>query len=164
MTWCRDWAKPGLGCRVSGGVLSAYSPRQLLDVSPVAPPFYPWERISVNMARAFSWSHSGPRDCRRSQTATCIGKGCHHNNCLRECAGVSFCPTSVAVHVMAAQYCCLQTDTCGTVTGLSLHLVLCTEPERFVADCWCAFVRFSSVPGTSQGSPLNTLLGFAQYH
>ena len=128
MTWCRDWTKSGLGCRGSGGVPSAYSPRQLLEVSLAPPPFYPWERIRVHMARAFSCSQSGLWDCRRSQTATCAGKGCDRNTCSRGCAGVSFCPTSVAVHVMAAAHCwCLQSDTCGTVTDLPLRLVLCTD-------------------------------------
>ena len=52
MTWCRDWAKSGVGCRGSGGVPSALSPRQLLEVSLAPPPFYSWERVLVNMARA----------------------------------------------------------------------------------------------------------------
>jgi hypothetical protein len=55
----------------------------------------------------------------------------------------------------------------GIVTDLNLQfvhlqLVLCTESERFVADC-CPFVRFSSVSGRSKASPLNMLLGYAQY-
>ena len=69
------------------------------------------------------------------ETATRAGKGCHHNTCSRGCAGVSFFPASVAVRVMAAQYWCLHSDTCGTVTVLPLQFLLCTEPERFVADC-----------------------------
>ena len=74
------------------------------------------------------------------------------------CTGVSICPTLVALPCMAAQSWCFHSDTWGTVTVLHLQLVLCTEPDRFVADCWCAFVRFSSVPGTSQASPLFTCL------
>jgi len=152
----------GIGLKVvwgvgeSGGVPSAYSHLQLLEVSLAPPPLYPWERIPVNVERAFSWSHSGLWDCRRSQTSTHAGEGCHLNTCSRGCAGVSFCPTSVAVRVMAAQYWCLQSDTCGTVTVLPLQFLLCTEPGHFFVDCWCAFVRFSSVPGMP--------LGFAQYH
>ena len=107
----------------NGGVPSAYSPGQLLEVSLSPPPFYPWERIPVNVARAFSWSHSGLWDCRRSETATRAGKGCHRNTCSRGCAGVSFCPTSVAVRLMAAQYWCLQSDNGGTVTVLLLQFL-----------------------------------------
>jgi len=163
------WRGVGIGVKVawgvegSGGVPSAYSLRQLLEVRRAPLPLYPGERIPVNVERAFSFSHFGVWDCRRSQSATRGGKGCHRNTCSRGCAGVSFCPTSVAVRVMAAQYWCLHSDTCGTVTVPPLQFLLCTEPERFVADCWCAFVMFSSVPGRSQGSPLNMLLGFAQY-
>ena len=45
----------------------------------------------------------------------------------------------------------------------AIAVFLCTEPEGFVADCLCAFVRFSSVSDRSQGSPLNMPLGFTQY-
>jgi len=151
----------GIGLKVSwgvgdnGGVPSTYSPLQLLEVSLALPSLYPWDRIPVNVERAFSWSHFVLWDCRRSQTSTHSGKGCHHNTCSRGCVGVSFCPTSVAVRVMAAQYWCLQGDTYGTETVLPLQFLLCTETERIVADCWCAFVMFSSVPGMP--------LGFAQY-
>ena len=44
-----------------------------------------------------------------------------------------------------------------------LHSVLCTEPEPLIGDCCHAFVRFSSVHSTSWVSPLNMLLGCAQY-
>ena len=43
-----------------------------------------------------------------------------------------------------------------------LHSVLCTEPEPIIGDCY-AFVRFSSVLSTRCISPLNMLLGCAQY-
>jgi len=81
------WRGVGIGLKVAWGVGGSegvpfpYSPRQLLEVSLSPPPFYPWERILVNMARAFSWSHSVLWDCRRSQTATRAGKCCHRNTC-----------------------------------------------------------------------------------
>jgi len=71
------------------------------------------------------------------------------------CAWVSVCTTSVALPVMAAQSWCFHSDTWGTVTVLPLQFVLCIETDRFVADCWCACVRFSSVPGTRRASALN---------
>ena len=44
-----------------------------------------------------------------------------------------------------------------------LHSVLRTEPEPIIGDCCNAFVRFTSVRSTSYVSPLNMLLGCAQY-
>jgi len=59
------------------------------------------------------------------------------------CAVVSLCPTWVALFVMAAQSWCFQRYCDWPALTVHLQLVLCTEPERFVADC-CAFVRFSA--------------------
>jgi len=67
-------------------------------------------------------------------------------------------PPSVALPLMAAHSWCFHCDTWGTVTVLHLQLVLCSEPYRFVADWWCAFVRFSSAPVTRRASPLFTCL------
>jgi len=133
VTWCRDWAKSGLGSRGSGGVSSSYCYKWRCTVrlftwafarsQPLASALLPLEKDPCECVRAFSWSHSGLWECRRSQTATCAGKGCHRNTCSRGCAGVSFCPTSIAVRVMAAQYWCLQSDTGGTVTVLPLQFL-----------------------------------------
>jgi hypothetical protein len=136
--------------RVSGEVevyRPAYSPRQYLrEVSRAPPAFYLWERIPVSMARVFSWSQS--LRSVRLQTLT----NCHvYWDGLPPqylftwiCVGVSFYPTWVPVPFMAAKSWCFQIDSCGAVTALPLQLLLCTEPELFVAGCWCASVRFSS--------------------
>ena len=150
VTWCRDWAKSGLGCRGSGGVLSAYSPGQLLDVSLAPPPFYPWKRIPMNMTRAFSWSHSGLRYCRRSQTATCDGKGCHRNTVHVDVPEFHFAPLQLHLllwlHSLDVSIwhlgCC---DCPAIVVGFMLWTwSLCCW-------CWCAFVRFGSVQLLAQG-------------
>ena len=52
--------------------------------------------------------------------------------------------------------CC---DSCPAVCSLTVDVVRC-----IVADCYSAFVRFSSDHGTSQFIPVNMLFGFAQYH
>ena len=48
---------------------------------------------------------------------------------------------------------------CPAVCSLTVGVVHC-----IVAHCCCAFVRFSSDHGTSQFTPVNMQIGFAQYH
>ena len=84
------WRVFGIGLKVDRGVGEwmcpsiFFSPRQyMLEFSLAPRPVYHWEKIALYISGIFSWSHSGPRDCRHSQTATRDGNVCHRKTCSR---------------------------------------------------------------------------------